>query len=69
MTSDAVTSIAAAIEQMKPDFVGLSDSIWDFAELKFEERQSAGVLANALEENGCRGALCRGGCALSSAFP
>ncbi|MGC4389405.1 MULTISPECIES: M20 family metallopeptidase [unclassified Agrobacterium] len=52
MNRDAVMSIAAAVEAMKPDFTTLSDNIWDFAELKFEERQSAGVLAAALEENG-----------------
>ncbi len=52
MNREAVMSIAAEIELMKPHFTTLSDSIWDFAELKFEERQSAGVLANALEENG-----------------
>ncbi len=52
MNREAVMSIAAEIESMKPHFNTLSDSIWDFAELKFEERQSAGVLANALEENG-----------------
>ncbi|MGV1925420.1 M20 family metallopeptidase [Agrobacterium tumefaciens] len=52
MTREAVMSIADEIESMKPHFTTLSDSIWDFAELKFEERQSAGVLANALEENG-----------------
>ncbi|CUW99760.1 putative Peptidase M20D, amidohydrolase; putative Aminobenzoyl-glutamate utilization protein [Agrobacterium fabacearum S56] len=52
MNREAVMSIAAEIESMKPHFTTLSDSIWDFAELKFEEKQSAGVLANALEENG-----------------
>ncbi|TWC85345.1 aminobenzoyl-glutamate utilization protein B [Rhizobium sp. SJZ105] len=52
MNREAVMSIAAEIESMKLYFTTLSDSIWDFAELKFEERQSAGVLANALEENG-----------------
>ncbi len=52
MNREAVMSIAAEIESMKPYFTTLSDQIWDFAELKFEERQSAGVLANALEENG-----------------
>ncbi|CVI23288.1 putative Peptidase M20D, amidohydrolase; putative Aminobenzoyl-glutamate utilization protein [Agrobacterium fabacearum CFBP 5771] len=52
MNREAVMSIAAEIESMKLHFTTLSDSIWDFAELKFEERQSAGVLANALEENG-----------------
>ncbi len=52
MNREVVMSIAAEIESMKPHFTTLSDSIWDFAELKFEEKQSAGVLANALEENG-----------------
>ncbi|MFP3700656.1 amidohydrolase, partial [Burkholderia sp. SIMBA_013] len=52
MNREAVMSIAAKIEAMKPDFTRMSDSIWDFAELKFEEKQSAGMLASALEENG-----------------
>jgi aminobenzoyl-glutamate utilization protein B len=51
---------------MKPDFTKMSDSIWDFAELKFEERQSAGVLANALEENGF--AVRRGVAGMDTAF-
>lgn len=46
MNRDAVMSIAAEVEAMKPDFTTLSDSIWDFAELKFEERQS-------LKRSGC----------------
>ena len=41
MNREAVMSIAAEIEAMKPDFTRMSDSIWDFAELKFEEKQSA----------------------------
>jgi aminobenzoyl-glutamate utilization protein B len=49
---DVVNAVAAAIDQMKPDFTRLSDQIWDFAELKFEERQSSDLLATALEENG-----------------
>lgn len=66
MNRDAVMSIAAEIEAMKPDFTTLSDSIWDFAELKFEERQSAGVLAAALEENGF--AVRRGVAGMETAF-
>ncbi|PZP52881.1 MAG: amidohydrolase [Agrobacterium fabrum] len=66
MNRDAVMSIAAEIEVMKPDFTTLSDSIWDFAELKFEERQSAGVLAGALEENGF--AVRRGVAGMETAF-
>ncbi|MGN7711578.1 M20 family metallopeptidase [Agrobacterium radiobacter] len=66
MNRDAVMSIAAAVEAMKPDFTTLSDNIWDFAELKFEERQSAGVLAAALEENGF--AVRRGVAGMETAF-
>ncbi|KVK55734.1 peptidase M20 [Agrobacterium deltaense] len=66
MNRDAVMSIAAEIEAIKPDFITLSDSIWDFAELKFEEQQSAGVLAGALEENGF--AVRRGVAGMETAF-
>ncbi|WCK04191.1 M20 family metallopeptidase [Agrobacterium tumefaciens] len=66
MNRDAVMSIAAEVEGMKPDFTTLSDSIWDFAELKFEERQSAGILARALEENGF--AVRRGVAGMETAF-
>ena len=66
MNRDAVMSIAAEVEVMKPDFTTLSDSIWDFAELKFEEQQSAGVLAGALEENGF--AVRRGVAGMETAF-
>ncbi|QBJ15860.1 amidohydrolase [Agrobacterium sp. 33MFTa1.1] len=66
MNRDAAMAIAAEIEAMKPDFTTLSDSIWDFAELKFEERQSAGVLAAALEENGF--AVRRGVAGMETAF-
>lgn len=51
MNREDVMSIAAAIESMKPEFTRLSDSIWDFAELKFEEQRSSGLLAKALEDN------------------
>lgn len=66
MNRDAVMSIAAEVEAMRPDFTTLSDSIWDFAELKFEERQSADVLAKALEENGF--AVRRGVAGMETAF-
>lgn len=52
MNLDAISSIAATIEKMKPDYTALSDSIWNFAELKFEERRSSQLLARTLEENG-----------------
>ncbi|MGO8183146.1 amidohydrolase, partial [Rhizobium leguminosarum] len=49
---DAISSIAATVEKMKPDDSARSDSIWDFAELKFEERRSSQLLERTLEENG-----------------
>ncbi|MGO8264470.1 amidohydrolase, partial [Rhizobium ruizarguesonis] len=48
MNLDAIGSIAATIEKMKPDYIAISDSIWDFAELKFEERRSSQLLARTL---------------------
>jgi aminobenzoyl-glutamate utilization protein B len=66
MNRDAVTSIANAIEKMKPEFSELSNKIWDFAELKFEERRSSDMLAKALEENGF--AVRRGVAGMGTAF-
>lgn len=66
MNHDDVQSIAAAIEAMAPNFTTLSDAIWGFAELKFEERRSSEVLAKALEENGF--AVRRGVAEMDTAF-
>ncbi|MGE7368999.1 M20 family metallopeptidase [Neorhizobium sp. NPDC001467] len=66
MNRDAVISIAEMIEKMKPDFSRLSDSIWDFAELKFDEKQSSGLLAQTLEANGF--AVTRGVAGMETAF-
>lgn len=52
MKREAMMSISAAIDAMKPAYAALSDSIWEFAELKFEERRSSEILARTLEENG-----------------
>lgn len=66
MDQDAVMSIAAAIEKMKPDFARISDSIWDYAELKFEETRSSAILSNTLEQNGF--AVRRGVAGMDTAF-
>jgi aminobenzoyl-glutamate utilization protein B len=66
MDSDALTKIAAAIDSMRPDFAALSDSIWDHAELKFEERRSSALLVKALEDNGF--AVRRGVAGMDTAF-
>lgn len=66
MNHDAVQSIAATIEAMKPEFAMLSDGIWDFAELKFEEKRSSELLAKTLEDNGF--SLRRGIAGMETAF-
>jgi aminobenzoyl-glutamate utilization protein B len=66
MNHEAVQLIAAAIEAMKPEFATLSDSIWDFAELKFEEKRSSELLAKTLEDNGF--SLRRGVADMETAF-
>lgn len=66
MSHEAVKAIAARIEEMKPDFARLSDRIWDFAELKFEEQRSSAVLAEVLEANGF--SVCRGVAEMETAF-
>lgn len=66
MDQNAVMSIAAAIEKMKPDFALISDSIWDYAELKFEETRSSAILSNTLEKNGF--AVRRGVAGMDTAF-
>lgn len=45
-------SLAAAIDAMAPRFIALSDQIWDFAELKFDEYRSSALLIDMLEQNG-----------------
>jgi aminobenzoyl-glutamate utilization protein B len=52
MNQQAVESIARAVDAMKPSFSKLSDSIWEFAELKFQEQRSSAALAGALEDAG-----------------
>lgn len=66
MNRDSVNAIAETIEKMTPDFSRLSDSIWDFAELKFDEKQSSGLLAETLEANGF--AVTRGVAGMDTAF-
>ncbi len=66
MNRDALSSIADAINEMTPDFSKLSDSIWDFAELKFDEKRSSGILAETLEANGF--AVKRGVAGMDTAF-
>ena len=38
------------INENQPRFTALSDAIWDVPETRFEETQSAAILADALEQ-------------------
>ena len=45
-------SAIASVEKHKQNLIKLSDSIWSFAEIAFQETKSAEVLANYAEKNG-----------------
>lgn len=47
-----VQRIAASIDRLSPQLTALSDRIWELAETKFEEFDSARLLADRLEEAG-----------------
>ncbi|WP_018750305.1 amidohydrolase [Paenibacillus sanguinis] len=47
-----VQQIAARIDRLSPQLTALSDRIWELAETKFEEFDSARLLADMLEEAG-----------------
>lgn len=66
MNQQAVESIAQAVDAMRPTYSALSDSIWAFAELKFQEQRSSEMLAGALEEAGF--AVRRGVADMETAF-
>ena len=44
--------VIASIENHKENLIKVSDSIWSYAEIAFQESQSAEVLANYAEKNG-----------------
>lgn len=48
----ALKSLTQSIERLAPDFTALSDRIWDFAELKFDEFKSAELLVQTLKQHG-----------------
>jgi aminobenzoyl-glutamate utilization protein B len=47
-----LTAIEQCIEEKKDLFISISDQIWEFAETRFEEYQSAELLCKTLEEEG-----------------
>ncbi|QND45972.1 amidohydrolase (plasmid) [Rhizobium lusitanum] len=48
----SLLSLNAAIDAMAPEFTALSDRIWDFAELKFDEDRSSDLLIQTLLQHG-----------------
>jgi aminobenzoyl-glutamate utilization protein B len=51
-TMNITNRIDQIIEENRDTYIGLSDKIWDYAETRFEEYQSAQTLSNALETEG-----------------
>jgi aminobenzoyl-glutamate utilization protein B len=47
----SLLSLTAAIDGMASKFTALSDQIWEFAELKFDEHRSSALLIGTLEQN------------------
>ncbi|WP_282935972.1 M20 family metallopeptidase [Paenibacillus sp. RC67] len=58
--------LAAIIESKKDFFIQISDKIWDYAETRFEEKQSAELLCQALEQEGFT--VERGAAGIETAF-
>ncbi|PLR82525.1 amidohydrolase [Bacillus canaveralius] len=50
--ADWVLEIENLIENNREGFISISDQIWEFAETRFEEYQSAELLASTLEKEG-----------------
>lgn len=51
-TVDLVSKIEGMIEGKRETYINISDKIWELAETRFEEYQSAELLCKALEEEG-----------------
>lgn len=51
-TVDVISRIEEVIEGKRDTFIKISDRIWELAETRFEEYQSAELLCQALEEEG-----------------
>jgi aminobenzoyl-glutamate utilization protein B len=50
--SDRVQEIADLIENQRDLFIKVSNQIWEYAETRYEERQSAALFAEVLEQEG-----------------
>ncbi|WP_028552920.1 M20 family metallopeptidase [Paenibacillus sp. UNC451MF] len=58
--------LAAIIESKRDFFIQISDKIWEYAETRFEEKQSAELLCQALEKEGFK--VERGAAGIETAF-
>ncbi|KOS63595.1 amidohydrolase [Lysinibacillus agricola] len=52
MSNSYINEISKIIEDKRDKYVDISDKIWNFAEIRFEEFQSAELLCTALESEG-----------------
>lgn len=52
MSNSYINEISQIIEYKRDKFIGISDKIWNFAEIRFEEFQSAELLCTELESEG-----------------
>ncbi|WP_240417232.1 M20 family metallopeptidase [Paenibacillus periandrae] len=50
--TNAAQSIAEMIEKKRDLYIGVSDQIWEYAETRYEEHQSAELMAKVLEQEG-----------------
>lgn len=48
----ALQSLLQTVDALAPEFTHLSDRIWEFSELKFQEVQSSDLLVEKLKQNG-----------------
>ena len=48
----ALQSLIQTVDALAPEFINVSDRIWEFSELKFQEVQSSGLLVETLKQNG-----------------
>ncbi|WP_416409101.1 M20 family metallopeptidase [Agrobacterium rosae] len=48
----AFQSLIQTVDALAPDFTNLSDRIWEFSELKFQEVRSSDLLVETLKQNG-----------------
>lgn len=66
MSKEHTREISELVESRREEWITISDRIWEFSEIRFEERRSSALLANFLEKQGF--AVERGLAGLETAF-